>query len=43
MQFPNWTQHAGNDDYAWMQHFGNGNQNNNHKDNQYRVVLVRRS
>jgi hypothetical protein len=39
-----WTreQHAGSDDYAWCQNFAGGNQHGNHKDGQYRVVLVRR-
>ena len=39
-----WTreQRAGIDDYAWMQLFGDGFQDYYHKDNQFRVVLVRR-
>lgn len=36
------TQHAGNDDSAWCQHFDGGGQFSNHKDYDYRVVLVRR-
>jgi hypothetical protein len=36
-------QHAENADYAWMQNFNNGNQNNNHKSNDYRARAVRRS
>jgi hypothetical protein len=36
------TQHAGYDDYAWCQDFGGGNQHHDHKDDAYRVVLVRR-
>ncbi len=34
-------QHAGNSDYAWIQNFGNGNQNNDHKDNRYLACAVR--
>jgi len=36
------TQYAGNEAYAWCQNFNNGNQNNNHKDNEYRARAVRR-
>ncbi|MBI4997829.1 MAG: DUF1566 domain-containing protein [Rhodocyclales bacterium] len=36
------TQHAGYDDYAWCQLFGNGYQSYNRKDYDSRVVLVRR-
>ena len=35
-------QYAHNDDYAWMQFFGNGNQNNGHKSYKYRASAVRR-
>jgi len=34
-------QHAGNSDYAWIQNFGNGNQNNANKDNRYLARFVR--
>ena len=39
-----WTRDelAGNDGYVWCQHFGYGGQLYYHKDNQCRVVLVRR-
>ena len=36
------TQHAGDVDYAWCQAFGYGHQDYDHKDSQFRVVLVRR-
>ena len=35
-------QYAGNEAYAWAQNFGNGNQNNYHKDNELRARAVRR-
>lgn len=35
-------QHAGNDGSAWYQTFTYGNQSLTHKDNELRVVLVRR-
>ncbi len=37
------TQHAEYADYAWNQNFGNGNQNYNHKNNEFRARAVRRS
>ncbi|MBI4997828.1 MAG: DUF1566 domain-containing protein [Rhodocyclales bacterium] len=39
-----WTreQYAGYDGYAWCQYFGDGNQYSLHKDDDARVVLVRR-
>ena len=36
-------QHAGYSDYAWMQNFGNGNQNNDNKSNSRHARFVRRS
>lgn len=35
------TQHAGNSCCAWMQYFGDGNQNYGHKDYEYLVRFVR--
>ena len=34
---------AGYADYAWLQTFGNGDQNDNHKSYQYRARVVRRA
>ncbi|MFA7278605.1 MAG: DUF1566 domain-containing protein [Sterolibacterium sp.] len=43
---PGWywssEQFAGFESYAWLQSFDNGYQSNVHKDDKYRVVLVRR-
>ncbi len=36
------TQHAGNSDYAWVQNFDNGYQNDDHKSYEYRARAVRR-
>jgi hypothetical protein len=36
------TQHASNSDYAWCQHFTNGNQYGNSKNNELRARAVRR-
>lgn len=40
-----WTRelHAGNADYAWVQTFGNGGQDNVHKGNRYLACAVRRA
>jgi hypothetical protein len=35
-------QSRNNSDWAWMQNFANGNQNNNNKDNEICAVAVRR-
>jgi hypothetical protein len=37
------AQYADNPSNAWMQNFDNGNQNWNHKDNEFGAVAVRRS
>lgn len=37
------AQYAGNGAYAWVQSFGDGNQDDNHKDGVYRARAVRRS
>lgn len=36
------TQHASNTNYAWRRRFTDGNENNNNKNNSYRVRPCRR-
>lgn len=36
------TQYAGDEAYAWVQHFDDGDQSNGHKDDDYRARAVRR-